>query len=157
MAQLRQGLQAYQATGAMVWWSYFLGLQAEAQGKGGQPTAGLLVVEDALALAGTAGAQRWYEAELYRRKGELLLAQAGTRPREEEAEACFAQALAIARYQQAKSLELRAAMSLARLWQRQGKHTDAYQLLGEVYDWFTEGFNTADLQDARVLLEALVG
>jgi predicted ATPase/DNA-binding winged helix-turn-helix (wHTH) protein len=157
MAQLRQGLETYQATGANLLWPYFLGLQAEALGKGGQPTEGSLVVEDALMLAGTAGEQPWYEAELYRRKGELVLAQAGTQLREEEAEASFLQALDVARRQQAKSLELRAATRLARLWQRQGKRADAYQLLGEIYDWFTEGFDTTDLQDARVLLEVLVG
>jgi predicted ATPase len=72
-----------------------------------------------------------------------------------EAEACFQQALAVARRQQAKSLELRAAMSLARLWQQQGKRQEAYALLAPIYGWFTEGFDTADLQEARVLLEAL--
>jgi predicted ATPase len=72
-----------------------------------------------------------------------------------EAETCFHQALAIARHQQAKSLELRAAMSLARLWQQQGKRTDARELLVPIYGWFTEGFDTADLQDAKALLEAL--
>ena len=72
-----------------------------------------------------------------------------------EAEACFQQALDIARHQQAKSLELRAAMSLGRLWQRQGKRTEAYELLAPVYGWFTEGFDTADLQEAKALLEAL--
>ena len=72
-----------------------------------------------------------------------------------EVEACFHQALAIARQQQAKSLELRAAMSLARLWQRQGKHLEAYELLAPLYGWFTEGFDTADLQEAKALLAAL--
>ena len=71
------------------------------------------------------------------------------------AEECFQQALDIARRQHARSLELRAAMSLGRLWQRQGKRTEAYQLLAEIYGWFTEGFNTADLQDAKALLDAL--
>ena len=78
-----------------------------------------------------------------------------TIPNAPEAEACFLQALALARHQQAKSWELRAAMSLARLWQRQGKRAEARELLAEVYDWFTEGFDTADLQDARALLEVL--
>ena len=86
-------------------------------------------------------------------RGELLLRQ-GPRPTWEEAEACFQQALAIAR-QQAKSLELRAAMSLARLWQQQGKGAEAYELLAPIYGWFTEGFDTADLQEAKALLEEL--
>jgi predicted ATPase len=94
-----------------------------------------------------------YEAELYRLKGELLLRQAV--PDGTQAEACFQQALAIARRQQARSWELRAAMSLARLWQQQGKQGEARQLLEEVYGWFTEGFDTADLQEAKALLEAL--
>ena len=72
-----------------------------------------------------------------------------------KAEACFQQALAVARRQQAKSLELRATLSLSRLWQQQGKHAEAYQLLAETYGWFTEGFDTADLQEAKVLLAEL--
>jgi hypothetical protein len=91
------------------------------------------------------------EAELYRLTGELL-GQAGTSP---EAAAWFQQALAIARRQQAKSLELRAAMSLSRLWQQQGKWDEARELLAPIYGWFTEGFDTADLQDAKTLLEEL--
>jgi len=98
--------------------------------------------------------ERRDEPELYRIKGELLLRH--TVPDVHQAEACFQQALAIARRQQAKSWELRAAMSLARLWQGQGKRAAARQLLAEVYGWFTEGFDTADLQEARALLEALV-
>lgn len=96
---------------------------------------------------------RFNEAELYRLKGELLLMGAG--PGAEDAERCFRQAVEIARRQSAKSLELRAAMSLARLFQRQGKREDARRLLAEVYAWFTEGFDTADLKDARALLDAL--
>jgi predicted ATPase len=89
-------------------------------------------------------------------RGELLLRQ-GPRPTWEEAEACFQQALAIARQQQAQSWELRAAMSLARLWQCQGKRTEARELLATVYGWFNEGFDTADLQDAKKLLDELAG
>jgi predicted ATPase len=96
---------------------------------------------------------QWWEAELYRLKGELLLHYAEAQPG--EAEACFQQALTVARRQQAKSLELRAAMSLTRLWQHQGKRTEAHQLLAEVHGWFTEGFETQDLQDAKTLLEEL--
>jgi len=97
--------------------------------------------------------ERNYEAELHRLTGQLLLARSGVHHM--EAEACFHQALDMARRQQAKSLELRAAVSLSRLWQQQGKRTEAYDLLAPVYGWFTEGFDTADLQDARALLEEL--
>ena len=97
--------------------------------------------------------ERLWEAELYRLTGELLLHQ--TVPDAQHAEACFYQALATARRQQAKSLELRAAMSLARLWQRQGKRVEACRMLAEVYGWFSEGFDTADLREAQTLLDAL--
>ncbi len=97
--------------------------------------------------------ERWYEAELYRLKGELLLQQSSDN--QAEAEACFQQALDVARHQQAKSFELRAATSLARLWQQQGKRQEAHDLLAPVYSWFTEGFDTADLQDAKALLDEL--
>ena len=112
----------------------------------GQTTEGLEALAEALATLAKSSA-RWWEAELHRLRGELLLQHAVAQP--EEAEACFQQALAVARRQQAKSLELRAAMSLARLWQRQGKRAEAHQLLAEVYGWFTEGFDTADLQEAK--------
>jgi predicted ATPase len=98
--------------------------------------------------------ERFYEAELHRLKGELILLQQSA-ANQAEAETCFHHALEIARTQQAKSFELRTATSLARLWQRQGKRTKAYELLAPVYGWFTEGFDTADLQEARVLVEAL--
>ena len=94
-----------------------------------------------------------YEAELCRLKGELLLQQATGS--DGEAETCFRQALDIARRQQAKSLELRAAVSLSRLWRYQGKRAEAYDLLAPIYSWFTEGFDTADLQEAKALLEEL--
>ena len=110
------------------------------------------VLAEALALVDTTE-EHWWEAELHRLKGELLLALSTENAA--EAEPCFHQALDIARKQQAKSLELRAAMTLACLWQRQGKHTAAYDLLAPVYNWFTEGFDTADLQEAKVLLEEL--
>jgi predicted ATPase len=97
--------------------------------------------------------ERWWEAEVCRLRGVLLLRQPGTPPA--EAEACFQRALDIARRQEAKSLELRAAMSLSRLWQRQGKRAAAHELLAPVYGWFTEGFDTTDLQEAKALLDAL--
>ena len=100
----------------------------------------------------TSGERRW-EAEIYRLKGQLLLTSGATY--DDEAEACFQQALDVARRQQAKSLELRGAVSLSHLWRRQGKQVEARQLLGEVYSWFTEGFATADLQAAQALLAEL--
>ncbi|HSX83166.1 MAG TPA: hypothetical protein VLQ80_31985, partial [Candidatus Saccharimonadia bacterium] len=111
---------------------------------------GLMVLAEALMVVDTTGA-RLYEPELYRLKGELLLQQQADN--QAEAEICFHQAMAIAQSQQAKSLELRAASSLARLWQRQGKRAEAHALLAPVYGWFTEGFGTADLREAKALLE----
>ena len=107
---------------------------------------------EALALVDTTG-ERWYEPELYRLKGVLLLQQ--SLDNQAEAEACFHHTLDIARNRQAKSLELRAATSLARLWQQQGKRQEAHDLLAPVYNWFTEGFDTADLKDAKALLDEL--
>jgi predicted ATPase len=149
---MQQGLAALQTIGQQVGQIRSLVLLAEGYGKAGQVGAGLAVLHEALAMAERCGARQW-EAELHRLKGELLLEQ--TVDHTGEAEACFLQALAIARRQQAKSWELRAAMSLSRLWQRQGKHTEAYELLAPVYGWFTEGFDTADLQEAQALLAAL--
>jgi predicted ATPase len=97
--------------------------------------------------------ERWWEAEIHRLRGVLLQRQ--PRTPQEEVETWLQRALEVARRQQAKFLELRAAMSLARLWQRQGKCTAAYELLAPVYNWFTEGFDTADLQEAKTLLDAL--
>ena len=110
------------------------------------------MLTEALTIAHNTG-ERFWEAELHRRKGELLLKQAVRG--EPEAEAWFQRALDVARRQEAKSLELRAAMSLARLRQQQGKHAEAYDLLAPIYGWFTEGFDTADLKDAKALLDAL--
>src|SRR5262249_51334589 len=99
--------------------------------------------------------EQYYTAELCRLKGALLLAQSSAQV--DEAETCFRQALDIARQQQAKSLELRAATSLSRLWHRQGKRVEARELLAPLYGWFTEGFDTADLHEAKALLEELEG
>jgi class 3 adenylate cyclase/predicted ATPase len=152
IAQLRQGLAAWQATGAALDRPRFLALLAEAYSKVGSTEEGLRLLVEAQAAVRRSGERRW-EAELYRLKGELLLARA---PEDHaEAEACFREALDIACHQGAKLWELRAAMSLSRLWQRQGKRAGAYELLAPVYGWFTEGFDTADLQEAKVLLEAL--
>jgi predicted ATPase len=152
IAQIQQGLAAFRATGASRARPEHLALLAEASAQVGKTAEGLEALAEALTTVATSGVP-WWEAELYRLRGELLLQHAVARP--EEAEACFQQALAVARRQQAKSLELRAAMSLARLWQGQGKRSEAHQLLAEVYGWFTEGFDTADLQEAKALLEAL--
>ena len=99
--------------------------------------------------------ERYYEAELHRLKGKLLLAQAGTGHQWCKAEASFQQALDVACHQQAKSLELRAAISLTRLWQQQGKCVAARALLAPIFEWFIEGFDTADLQEAKALLGQL--
>jgi len=149
--QINQGLRAIRATGAELWRPYWLALLAEAHGTMGQPEAGITVLTEALTLADTTGA-RWYAPELYRLKGVLLLQQSPDN--QAEAETCFHHALDIARSQQAKSLELRAASSMARLWQ-QGRRREAHDLLAPVYGWFTEGFDTADLKDAKALLDAL--
>jgi len=151
LAQMRQGLATYQAIGKLPW-LLFLGLLAEACGRAEQIEEGLRTLHEALAALQTTE-ERMYEAELHRLKGALLLSLAVDN--HAEAEGCFHQALTVAHHQQAKSLELRTAMSLARLWQQQGKHTEAYDLLAPIYSWFTEGFDTADLQDAKTLLDAL--
>jgi predicted ATPase len=177
-AQMHQGLTAFGVAGEAGLQPLFRALLAEMSAHVGQATAGLSVLDEALVRAHTNGS-RWYEAELHRLTGELLLRQeagggvsgspppelpmihgsegegTGHTPQPTEAETWFRQALDIARRQQAKSLELRAAMSLSRLWQQQGRRADAYQLLAPVYGWFTEGFDTADLQDAKALLDAL--
>ena len=154
IAQICQGLGAFRTTGGELNRTYYLALLAEAYGQGGQADEGLRVLTEA--LAGVQGSrERWWEAELYRLKGEILLVQAGKGPKLAEVEACFRQALDVARRQQAKSLELRTVVSLGRLWQQQGKRAAAHQLVAEVYNWFTEGFDTADLQEARALLAEL--
>jgi predicted ATPase len=169
IAQMRQGLAAYQAIGIEVIRAANLCLLAEAYGKAGQAEEGLTVLAEALAVVDKTG-ERMYEAELYRLKGQLTLQQfqvssfkfqvqespkSEVRSPESEAEECFLKAIEIARKQQAKSLELRAVMSLSRLWQQQGKKEEARQMLAEIYGWFTEGFDTKDLQEAKALLEAL--
>src|SRR5215510_13708543 len=157
LAQLRQGLAAYQATGAELQRPHFLALLAEAYGRGRQAEEGLAAVVEALTQVDK-GRRSWWTAELYRLKGELMLAQSSAQGlgfRVKEAEECFLKAIEIARRQQAKSLELRAVISLARLWQQQGKRAEARQMLAEIYGWFTEGFDTVDLQEAKVLLAEL--
>ncbi|MBI3757391.1 MAG: AAA family ATPase [Deltaproteobacteria bacterium] len=195
ITQIRQGLATCQAVEAGQWQSYYLALLAEVYGKVGQAEEGLATLDEALTVVDKSG-ERFYEAELYRLRGELTLAQSKTSlgqvqdksqasqnksevpntqhltpstQAEAEAEACFLKAIDIAQKQQAKSLELRATMSLARLWQQQatqqGSRTTQHEarimldtarmMLSEIYNWFTEGFDTKDLQEAKALLGEL--
>jgi predicted ATPase len=149
---LHQGVTDMQAMGNRVVQPVYLPILAAVSGTLGQVDAGLPLVTEALALVEQTEV-RWYEAETYRIKGTLLLHQAV--PDAAQAETCFQQALNIARHQEAKSWELRAATSLARLWQSQDKRQAAYDLLAPVYGWFTEGFDIADLQEAKALVEEL--
>jgi predicted ATPase len=150
--RLRQGIAAFRATGAELLRPHFLSLLAEVYGRSARPDQGLEALDEALALMGKTG-ERLHESELYRLKGQLLLGC--SMDNHAAAEACFYQARTIARHHQARSLELRAVMSLSRLWQQQGKQDRARRLLGEVYGWFTEGFETGDLKEARALLDEL--
>ena len=167
MLQMRQGLADHRASGAALGQPDFLAHLAEAQGKENQGEPDWVLLDEAFALI-EKNDERWYEAEVYRLKGELLLAQEIKRQKSEnpnphsqildpqsEAGACFLKAIEVAQKQQAKSWELRATVSLARLWQRQGKTAEAHRMLSAIYGWFTEGFDTKDLQEAKVLLEAL--
>jgi predicted ATPase len=184
VVQIRQGLAARQAIESKIGRPSSLALLAEACGKVGQVKEGLGVLAEALAFVDKMG-QRAHEAELYRLKGMLTLQKFGVRVSESdkenqkskvkgqkskvpstqsltpntqvevEAEACFLKAIEIAQKQQAKSLELRAVMSLSRLWQSQGKKKEAHDLLFDIYYWFTQGFDTKDLQEAKALLEEL--
>jgi len=178
IVQLQQGLAAVHRTGAAIGRPRYLALLAEAYGKVGQEAEGLSLLTDALETIHTT-AERFWAAEVYRLKGVLTL-QSKTSPRqvvskakaspdksvninaqpltpstqaEADAEAYFHKAIEIARRQSAKSFELRAVLSLSRLWQRQGKKKKARQMLAEIYSWFTEGFDTKDLQEAKVLLD----
>jgi predicted ATPase len=152
LAHMHQGIETYRATGAELGLPYWSSLLATAYGQVGQPAAGLQVLAEARTRAEKT-AERWYEAELYRLQGELLLVQSVDH--HTAADTCFQQALTVARRQQAKSWELRAATSLSRLWQQQDKRAEARALLAPIYGWFTEGFDTVDLREAKALLEAL--
>jgi predicted ATPase len=154
ITQMRQGLTAWQARGMEASRPLALALLAEAYAKVGQAEEGLRLLSEALAVVHSTE-ERVYEAELFRLKGELTIQQSGARSPESEAESCFLKAINIAQKQQAKSWEPRASISLARLWQQQGKKDEAHQMLSEIYNWFTEGFDTKDLQEAKALLEEL--
>jgi predicted ATPase len=171
---LQQGIAIGRAMGMLVSVPYRLSLLAEVYGKAGLAEEGLAVLTEVPAMMDKSG-ERLYEAELYRLKGELLLAQesrehglgseeqnfGGPKPESQilyphdEAGGVLSQSHYIARQQQAKSWELRASTSLARLWQQQDKREDARQLVAEIYGWFTEGFDTKDVKDAKALLEKL--
>ena len=152
VVQLRQGVESPDV-GPEHLRPYWLALLAEAYGRAGQPEVGLQVLAEAVAVM-TTTEMWWSEAEMSRLQGELQLQLAC--PDIPQAEACFQRSLTVARRQQAKSLELRAALSLARLWQQQGQRQAALTLLAPVYGWFTEGFDTADLQEAQALLASLM-
>ncbi len=149
---MRQGLSRMQAARAARGRMFYLSLLAEFYGATGKFDPGLAAFDEAIDQVETTG-ERWWEAEVHRLKGQFLLSRAAGS--QAEAEGCFTQALEMARRQEARSLELRAAMSLARLWQARGKADGARDLLAPIYGWFTEGFDTADLIDAKALLDEL--
>jgi predicted ATPase/DNA-binding SARP family transcriptional activator len=150
MAQIREGMAASQSRGLRLYFPGNLRSLAEAQARAGQPEAGLATLAEALNLVEQTDERHW-EAELYRQRADLLLMQGEGA----EAEASLQNAIEVARRQSAKSWELRATTSLARLWQEQGRMDEARQMLAEVFGWFTEGFDTPDLQEAKALLEEL--
>jgi predicted ATPase len=169
LAQIRRGLTDMREGGTRIAWTRWLAFLVEACWKEGCTEEGFKVLAEALEIGADTG-EAFFEADLYRLKGELMLQQfqvsgftfqvensseSRVRSPEAEAEECFWKAIEIARKQQAKSLELRAMMSLSRLWRQQGKTTEAHRMLSEIYNWFTEGFDTKDLQEAKTLLEEL--
>jgi predicted ATPase len=152
MAQMHQSMADYRSTGAELAYSFWLATLARVYGRTGRMEEGLDLLEKALAIAHRNG-EHFYEAEIHRLKGELLLRQGET---EVEVEQHFWRAIEVARQQSARSWELRATISLCRLWQKQGRREEARHMLAEIYGWFTEGFDTADLKEAGALLKQLV-
>lgn len=150
--EMRSGLDTTLETGAQAHVPYMMSLLIDTYRHMERVTDGLDSAADALQLIEKTGEQNW-ESEILRLKGELLLVE--PMADQSAAEHCFNQALGIASTQNARSLELRTAMSLARLWRIQGKHEEAHDLLNPIYDWFTEGFDTSDLKNVKVLLEEL--
>jgi class 3 adenylate cyclase/predicted ATPase len=149
IASMEQGLTLFSA-GRNVTRPYMLAVLANAKADFGNPDEALELLEDALASAEVSG-ERWWEAELHRLRGRLLM----TRGRHDESEACFRRAIEVSSGQRARTLELRAATSLARLWSDKGRNVEARDLLAPIYGWFTEGFDTLDLQEAKSLLDSL--
>jgi predicted ATPase len=150
MARLHEGLRIFQTTTADIQMPSWLALLAEAYSCTGQVAEGHHTIDTALNILHRTD-ERYYEPELYRLKGDFYMQQ--LTPETTHTETCLRQALMLARQRGAKAWELRAAVSLSRLWQRQGKGSAARQLVGEIYDWFTEGWDTPDLQKARAFLE----
>ena len=150
IVQIGSGLAASQGLGSQMRHSYFLALLAKAYLHAGRHDQSVSTIDQALGFIRESG-ERWWEAEVHRLHGKLLLAR---RARDRaDAEECFHRALRVAREQTARSLELRAAMSLARVWAEHGRRAEGQDLLAPVYGWFTEGFDTADLKDAKALLD----
>jgi predicted ATPase len=154
LQRMHQGLEAWRATGAQFLVPYFLGLLAEAYGKVGQIEEGLSLLSQALAHAENSG-ERWFEAELHRLRGTLLLSR--SEPDAPQADMSFQRALSIAHTQGARLWEVRAATSLCRAWFDQGKRIEGSALLKPIYEAFTEGFDTADLLTAKTLLDSFGG
>ena len=157
IALMRGGLDAQLATGAGLFRPSFLWFLAEAYGTAGRFEEGLAAVAEAIAIEEKTD-ERHDEAELHRLKGDLVLRRSGIEAEpgvQTEAEECFRKAIEIARQQEAKSFELKAVTSLSQLWKQQGKKAEARQALAEIYGWFSEGFDTKDLKDAKALLEQL--
>ena len=150
MPLLRSGLAAYRATGAELWMPHYTAFLAEACAIAGQVDQAVTLLGEALQIIERTG-ERWLEAELYRHKGQLLLRQG----RSEAAEEMYSNALSIARGQEANLWKLRSATSLARLRRDQGRYAEARDLLAPVYGWFTEGFDTPYLKEAKALLDEL--
>jgi len=155
---MREGLAASLATGAGLYNPYYLAMLADACGVAGRFEEGLTALAEAIAIVERTE-EHVYEAKLYRLKGELTLKHFSAHSLQsrfqQQAEACFRKSIEIARRQEAKTFELSACISLSRLWQRQDKKAEAREILSEIYNWFTEGFDTPDLQDAKALLDQL--
>src|SRR5262249_16233078 len=152
LESINAGLSTRQESGWQMFQPYHLATVAEVLCCGGEEQRALSALREAQAMIDT-NTERWWEAETWRLKGMLLMSRRNLA----EAESCFHEALKISRWQQAKSLELRAAMSLAKLWTDQGRRAEAAEMLAPIYGWFTEGFETEDLKEARALLDALTG
>ncbi len=153
IVRAKQEIESLRSKGAILAMTWYLAMMGEVLWIAGRYAEGLDTIADALVVVEGAG-ERVFEAELWRIKGELLLKAAASNS-QEEAESCYHQAIEIARQQSAKAWELRAATSLAGLWQQQGKQAEARQMLAEIYGWYTEGFDTADLKDAKAMLDEL--
>jgi predicted ATPase len=152
IAQIQEGLVAFRATGAEIGRPYFLSLFAEACGEKGHIEEALSALMEALGAV-KENEERFFEPEIHRLRGELLLRHDAANA--VEAESCFCAAIEVARRRSAKSFELRASTSLARLLNTQGRRDDARAMLANIYNWFTEGFDTTDLKDAKALLDEL--